>query len=444
MLSINNRNLCEFCFSELSGASVCSNCEGARYVQKFNGVLRHGTVLAGKYVVGRVLGKGGFGITYQCYDLAKNRIVAIKEYMPDSLSYRVSGTGKIAPYSDEKGQHYKSGEAKFLKEAKLLSKFNGRENITSVYEFFYENNTAYYVMEYLAGIDLKKYIERHGGKISEAQVLVILKAIANALVDIHGVKVLHRDISPDNIFICRDGSVKLIDFGAARQLISEASNSLSVILKHGYAPFEQYQKKGNQGPWTDLYALGATAYLAITGKMIPDAVARTENEYVNMSGISPQTAGIISKMIACNIKSRYTSAKQLLADLRAIAPDPVDSKSSAAKTPVSGKQQHTSESRVYTNPDSNDKRNVCVCSVCGRIVPQGYTVCAKCNTQQSAGTYQGQNQTDKNTILIVAAVIMVIFLIAVVYFGFFYEKSYKPINIYEMRSIQHIQEYIKI
>lgn len=170
---------------------------------------------------------------------------------------------------------FKSGAERFYEEAKLVSRFNGNPNIVAVHEFFYENDTVYFAMEYLSGHTLKEHIQKQG-TLNAGQVLYIAQNVSNALMAAHSASVLHRDISPDNIMLCDNGEVKIIDFGAARQVVAEHSQSFSVILKPGFAPLEQYRKKGKQGAWTDIYSLGATLYYALTGEIPDDPMSRQE------------------------------------------------------------------------------------------------------------------------------------------------------------------------
>ena len=316
MITANGKKLCEHCFSELpKTAKKCPYCNGKSNTEKYHTALSEGTILVGRYAVGKVLGKGGFGITYLCYDLKSDKKVAVKEYLPDSLTHRNSGQTVVSSYDDERGEAFKTGAQKFYDEASLVSRFNGNPNIISVYEFFFENNTAYFVMEYLDGTDLKHYISEKGGKISESEALFVLDKVSDALMVVHSMGVLHRDISPDNIFLCHDGNVKLIDFGAARQVVGEASKSLSVILKQGFAPPEQYQRKGKQGPWTDIYALGATIYYAAGGKIIDDAMSRFEDDSIDENGISAELLGVLIKMLAVHRENRYQSIFELKRDI---------------------------------------------------------------------------------------------------------------------------------
>lgn len=324
-MNINNRMLCDFCFAELPPqGGRCPYCSGKRNLDSYPTSLPEGAVLQGRYVVGKVLGKGGFGITYLCYDLKESRRVAVKEYLPDSLTHRNSGQTFVSSYGGQKEENFKAGAKKFYDEARLVSRFNGNPNIIGVYEFFFENNTTYFVMEYLDGIDLKHYISDKGGTISESEALYMLNRVTEALMIVHSAGVLHRDISPDNIFIGYDKTVKLIDFGAARQVVGEASQSLSVILKQGFAPLEQYQKRGHQGPWTDIYALGATIYYALTGVIPDDAMSRLEEGELEAKGISPAFMSVLQKMLAVSANARYQNIPELKTALASLPITPVE------------------------------------------------------------------------------------------------------------------------
>ena len=316
-MNINNTNLCTRCFEQNpEGLGVCAFCG---YSDNETGELTTnlpiGTMLMGRFITGKVLGKGGFGITYLAYDLKNDRKVAIKEYMPDNLSYRSPGSSLVSTYSGEKEEFFKQGSEKFYEEAKTISKFNGHPNIINVYEFFYENNTAYFVMEYVEGVDLKSYVMQKGGKIPEEECIRLLLPVMDALIVVHSIGILHRDISPDNIYITKDGNVKLLDFGAARQVLGEKSKSLSVILKQGFAPFEQYQTRGNQGPWTDIYSLAATIYYCLVGK-VPEAamdrINRDDLKTLPMLGeyAQPKMAKVLSKALAIKEASRYRTMSE--------------------------------------------------------------------------------------------------------------------------------------
>ncbi len=230
--------------------------------------LTPGTVIGERYIVGKVLGFGGFGVTYIGFDRELEKKVAIKEYLPSEFATRTLHQTKVTVYGGDKTEQFGLGMAKFVDEARKLAKFNEDTEIVNVYDTFTENDTAYIIMEYLEGESLKQLLERKG-KLSLEEAEKIIIPIYRSLKNIHEAGIVHRDIAPDNIFITKEGRVKLLDFGAARYASATHSRSLTVIYKPGYAPEEQYQSRGEQGPWTDVYALSATMYKCITG-ITPD------------------------------------------------------------------------------------------------------------------------------------------------------------------------------
>lgn len=248
--------------------------------------LSEGTILAGQYIIEKILGQGGFGITYCATDHKTGQRVAVKEFFPDALAYR-DGTTVIS-YPGERTENYDYGKENFLQEAQTLAQFIGNENIVRIHSYFEENETAYFVMDYIEGISFDEYLKEKGGRISVEETEKILIPIMDALDAVHSKGIVHRDVTPDNIYICNDGTVKLLDFGAARYSLGDKSRSLDVILKHGFAPKEQYTRRGKQGPYTDIYSLAATFYFAITGKRPPDSVDRLDEDDL----IPPSTLGI--------------------------------------------------------------------------------------------------------------------------------------------------------
>lgn len=276
-------------------------------------------ILNGRYMLGRVLGEGGFGITYIGIDLNLQSRVAIKEYFPLGLVSR-ENTGvtrtSVSPLTGEKGNIYDNGLRKFVEEAQGVSKFDSLEGIVTVKDFFFENATAYMVMEYLDGVSMKAYLKEQGGRIPAERALAYIKPIIEALQRVHEAGMIHRDISPDNIMLTNEGKVKLIDFGSARALTRDENQTFTIMLKHGYAPPEQYQTKGNQGPWTDVYGICATLYRMITGKVPPNAMDRYENDPLkSFAELGIQGAGQIENVIrtgmAIQIQNRYQSMKEL-------------------------------------------------------------------------------------------------------------------------------------
>lgn len=328
MIEINGRHLCESCFCEMTEGAFCTNCGyNPNMTAGDPTMLKPGSVLLGKYVVGKVIGKGGFGVTYVAYDVTTQKKVAIKEYFPYGVALRAPGTTTVSVSSMDNAEAFRMGAEKFYNEAKMVSRFNGNPNIVGVHEFFYENDTVYFAMEYLQGHTLKDHIKTHG-VLSPAQALFIMNNVSNALMAAHSSNVLHRDISPDNIILCDNGNVTLIDFGAARQVVAEHSQSFSVILKPGFAPLEQYQKKGNQGPWTDIYSLGTTIYHALTGDIPEDPMSRIDDDEEfssNAYDIEPELWAVIQKATQLKVEDRYGDVFMLRNDLSRISyqPQPV-------------------------------------------------------------------------------------------------------------------------
>lgn len=321
MFTLGNKQLCSSCFAAIKKepCKKCGYCSNS-YVPD-NMVLPVGSILMGNFLIGRVLGKGGFGITYQAYDVRYDYHIAIKEYFPIELALRDAGETTLIARDKKSSELFRKGVEKFYNEAGFVSEFNGNPNIVSVYQLFYENNTAYFTMEYLSGITLKDYVSRVG-TITPEQAAYIADNVANALVDVHSKNVLHRDVSPDNIMLCHDGSVKLLDFGAARQVFPEGSQLLSVILKPGFAPLEQYMRKGKQGEWTDIYSLGASLYYAMTTHIPDDPQNRFEDDSElerYMYNIPPELRAVITRAMEVKYSDRYQSSREF-ADVLAAVP----------------------------------------------------------------------------------------------------------------------------
>ncbi|MBP3620545.1 MAG: extracellular solute-binding protein [Lachnospiraceae bacterium] len=241
--------------------------------------MKSGITLHDRYKVGVVVGFGGFGITYKAWDTKMDKVVAIKEYFPSSLVNRGLDGISVNLYSEKNREEFDKGLIRFLEEGKRTAMFGEHPNIVNVYDLFQENNTGYIIMEFLDGISLKDFILLNEGRIDTDTAIDVLLSVIAALKTMHKEKILHRDISPDNIFICLNKKIKLIDFGAAR-ISDEEEKTMSVVLKPGYAPPEQYRNKSIQGPWTDIYALGATMYYAITGVVPDESVDRVVNDEV--------------------------------------------------------------------------------------------------------------------------------------------------------------------
>ena len=234
--------------------------------------------MIGRYVIQKVLGQGGFGITYLGIDKLYGNKVAIKEYYPQKIAMRKAQYEDVVTVTSiEEKNNYNKGKKRFLDEAQVMARFNKNEGIVKILDFFEANNTAYIVMEYLEGITLKQYLGKYG-VLQFRNLIEMMLPLLEALIEIHSQGLIHRDISPDNIMVQHNGKLKLMDFGAARDYTESGNKSLTVILKPGYAPPEQYQTHGVQGPWTDIYALCATIYKCLTGITPPDAIARVMDD----------------------------------------------------------------------------------------------------------------------------------------------------------------------
>ena len=278
----NSLNLCMGCM-ELFDTSlgVCPHCG---YIYGMGAeepvFLEPGTVLAGRYYVGKSLGHGSFGVTYIGWDAKLEQKVAIKEFLPSEFSTRMPGRTQVTILAGKKSEQFLDGKKKFINEARKLAKFHSEQGIVKVFDSFEENDSAYIVMELLEGKSLTEYL-KDNGTIPENEAIDLLRPVMESLQVVHEAGIIHRDISPDNIFICnpkeegqRWGEVKLIDFGAARYATTSHTRTITTIIKSGYSPEEQYRSSGDQGPHTDVYALSATLYKMITGKTPPDGMER--------------------------------------------------------------------------------------------------------------------------------------------------------------------------
>lgn len=260
--------------------------------------LYPGTLLQNRYIIGTTLGAGGFGITYKAWDTTLDMVVAIKEYYPAGMVQRVPGDPNLIVYGGRHQEEFYSNLERFLEEARKMAIFEKSKNIVHVENHFEANNTAYIVMEFLDGISVKEFMKQEGGKLDIETALEIAFAVSEALQEIHDASILHRDISPDNVFLCEGDKIKVLDFGAARLSNTEKEVTRSIILKPGFAPPEQYQTKSKQGPWTDIYALSAMLYYCITGVMPDESTNRKiEDTVVAPKELDPSIPDYISDTI---------------------------------------------------------------------------------------------------------------------------------------------------
>ena len=307
--------------------------------------LPENTMLQKRYRINAVLGEGGFGITYSGWDITLNIPVAIKEYYPTGLVTRNTTVGKttqVIPILPAKyGTQFRDGIDRVLDEARRMAKFRNTQGIVGVYDFFEANSTAYIVMEYIDGCTLDVYYKNN--RMDNITLFNMLVPVMDAIQLLHNEGIIHRDISPDNIMVDHDGNFKLLDFGAARGYTEESLTTISVILKKSYAPEEQFRSKGTQGPWTDVYALGATIYELITGQTPPMSIERlAEDEIIDIRKLAPSlTKGqseTIMTALAVRSKDRWQSVDEfknaLLHSTGAVAVKETDTLQSNAEDEV--------------------------------------------------------------------------------------------------------------
>jgi len=315
----NSKNLCIGCFGQLNpGNPYCPVCGyDQNTIPDTSYQLPPHTILSGKFMVGKVIGEGGFGITYIGHDINLEIKVAIKEYYPSGFVSRTTTLSTtVQPALGQQGEFFKKGRERFVDEARRLAKFSNLPGIVMVKDFFIENGTAYIVMEFVEGQTLKEYLAQMGGSLPTDRVLEMLKPVFESLAIVHEKGIIHRDISPDNLMIDHKGIVKLLDFGAAREFGDDGNKSMSVMLKHGYAPAEQYSTKGVQGAFTDVYALSATIYKAITGVTPESSMDRMMDDALQPPSqlgiyIQPHQEAALMKGLAIRQEHRFQTVTEL-------------------------------------------------------------------------------------------------------------------------------------
>lgn len=284
-----------------------------------------GTVLRDRYVVGKLLGFGGFGMIYLAYDKQQDCAVAVKEYYPAGTAVRTADNLTVEPLSSFRKEDFEKGLERFRNESEIILRFRQCSDILGVYDVFCQNGTAYYAMEYFGGVSLKEYVQNHGC-LTEGQVVYGAEKLLTALSAIHSGGVLHRDISPDNIILCSGGGVKLVDFGSAREVCEQ---SMSVILKEGYAPLEQYRRQGVRSGRTDLYSLAMCLYFGLIGQEPDNPIDRLDTDSAFKKGlkkVSSELGAVIEKAAAIRENDRYETADEMLSAIKrtGIKPIPID------------------------------------------------------------------------------------------------------------------------
>ncbi len=308
---------CGSCFHEYDDKyQICPECGYAvNDPAKELFYLQPGTLLADRYRIGKGIGHGGFGITYLAWDTKFDVKVAIKEYYWNGVVNRVPGTNEVILFAKKKKRLFADNFNRFIDEARNMAKFSSHRNIVNVFEYFEENGTAYIVMEYLSGCELEKYVEEKGGKLPHEDVLAISEMVCTALKALHNAHIIHRDIAPDNIIIEQDGNAKLIDFGAAR-FSSEDTVIKRDVVKPGYSPLEQYNETSPQGPWSDIYSLGAMMYKLLTGEKPDEATDRDYHDNVIPphdldSDIPEYLSNVVMRAMAMDSFLRFQSIEEM-------------------------------------------------------------------------------------------------------------------------------------
>lgn len=304
MMDKGNNNVCPYCGFDISSYNLIAS------------ELLPYSILNGRYLIGKVIGYGIFGTTYLSYDINLRIKAAIKEYFPRDFAFRDKDNISVCCFSPEAKDKYDYGIDKFLQEARTLAKFQQNPCIVNIKDFFRENNTAYYVMNYVDGITLRDYLAQINNKrLDFALAYRVMLPVMDALKEIHKQGLLHRDICPENIYITRKKQIKLLEFGAARYMLGDKSRNLSVILRPGYAPEEQYRSSGKQEPFTDIYSLAAVLYEIITGIKPQEALERMEEDKLippsemNIA-IPEKSEKAILKALSIKGKDRYQTIEE--------------------------------------------------------------------------------------------------------------------------------------
>ena len=415
-------NRCLNCMEEIEDA-ICPKC-GYNFYKIYEQspmALKGNTVLGGRYLVGRMLGQGGFGITYDGTDLKLQMHIAIKEYFPRQVAERFSGNTYNVTCTQSAQIMYEQGMQNFLKEARNMAKFVGQEHFISVHDYFVENNTAYIIMEYVEGQNLKDYMKQHG-RLSMDSALRIIAPVMEAVEKIHSAGMIHRDISPSNIMVQPRGNIKLLDFGSVRDITQETQTltSMSAVYKKGYSPIEQQTTDMRQGTYTDIYALCATLYEMVTGSLPPSPFSRLTGEETllppSKMGVqlyASQEAGIL-KGLEVYGKDRQQTIGELRTALFSRQGGMVGNSNTARQGGMIG-NLNTADGEGFSGGQTGS----------GGEYPPG---------RKPSPNRSGNQKTPNHRLLAVVAAAAILLLVCAVVFTVFSEKN-KPIPISERDDI---------
>lgn len=308
----DHRTICLNCFGTLDMRTrICPRCGKSADETSPIGAIPMRTLLAGRYLMGAPLGRGGFGITYKAYDTLTCTPVAVKEFFPKGYTKRIPHSCVVDPGDADNSKMFNYWLTAFIQEAKVLTSIKHLDGIVGIHDFFLTNNTAYIVMEYLNGMSLHRFIQGRGGRLHITETLNIMRPVIETLLRLHQHGVIHKDISPENIQIVDNKKIKLIDFGAA-SIYTHNVQKPFFVLKKGYSPIELYTQGGTQGPWTDIYELGATIYTCLVGNPPTEAPERRLNDklippsQLNVK-IQPVREKSLLKALALYPKDRYSN-----------------------------------------------------------------------------------------------------------------------------------------
>lgn len=313
---------CPNCFSPRGGITTCSRCGHPDDTHRPVTALPVGTLLDSRYLTGKVLGRpGGFGITYLSLHAELGSLWAVKEYFPFEYASRNTDQLTVVPVTHESSSAYSEGLEKFVDEARHLAELQHIDYVVKVANYFRENGTAYIVMEYREGESLQDYLKRNNGLLPESEVTTIGIRLLEGLRAVHEHGILHRDIKPSNVYLTAPTIPMLLDFGAARIAVGRVTKSLSAVCSPGYTPFEQYQSKGKQGTWSDIYSIGATLYHCVTGSPPPSAPERMAEERLRRprdirAEISPALDAALMSALALSPEQRLQNANELIDRLK--------------------------------------------------------------------------------------------------------------------------------
>lgn len=313
---MENTDLCPSCF-RAGFSGICGWCGYSpdKETTVYTGLPAY-ELVGGRYLIGRILGKGGFGITYAALDTKTGKKLCIKEFFPDKIAYRINSTCEVG-VADENRQKYENWLKNFWEEAKALQAMLNKPGIVNIISYIKQNNTAYIVMEFVGGVTLRKFLKNSGGRLSPAQAQAILKNVGEALRYVHDKGLLHGDVAPDNIMITNATTLStvLIDFGSTKTAVHDPG---LMMIKPHYAAPEQYNANGNHGPWSDVYSLGGVIYRCLSGNVPPTVQDRTSEKepLIPLSSINPEVpprlSSAVQRAMEMDVSKRFHSVSEFL------------------------------------------------------------------------------------------------------------------------------------